>query len=641
MVTLRIMRMIADIVVFFAAPLILNALWPFVQDAGQHLIMFILLFPLTIADLLFQAIDIFAGVATLGGADAGNGQTIFDFFFNQPVISRAFWGITMISVALCFGFSIFAVIRSMGDMEQKRPLGAIMGSMTKAMLSFLLVPIMCIVCINLSALVLRQINSLLLGVEDRQVSLVGQLFFAATTREVVNPRGAWVDDALQAPQGQAGNARRERAGVRADGSITMPPSQITWYAIYTYYLPTAVFFLPNRMPYYPHEMARMRHNQLAEMYTSGERPVTLRMQDLRRIQADFYVGRMLATPNFYVMFVSTILMVIMLCMSLLVFIQRIYELLLLYIVAPFFVAPMPLDDGEKFKAWREAFIGKTISGFSTVITIQIVILMMPLILNPEFVMHENYFVNTLLKALLIVGGLFSAYKSHTLIAQIVSPSTAQTEGATGGLIGGYLMGKALNPVGTIQEGIAAGGKVLGGIKSAVTAPIKGLQGIGQAAQGVGQAVQGGMQFAGDLSNNVQTLFGGGGGAAGGGGGAAGGGGGAGGGDGGQTTETSQTAETQSAGGQKNPSIGAAPTPDSDSPGGREASPSGGGSNANPDIGGGKPGAASGGGNKAESASLGGGRSGAAAASGGGSSAGAASDSNASPDTGGDMATPAP
>ena len=65
-----------------------------------------------------------------------NNVNVLQLFWGQSAISYIFWGITLIAVVLCIGFSIFAVIRSMGDSvgesegegERKRTLGQVVGS---------------------------------------------------------------------------------------------------------------------------------------------------------------------------------------------------------------------------------------------------------------------------------------------------------------------------------------------------------------------------------------------------------------------------------------------------------------------------------------------------------------------------------
>jgi len=85
-------------------------------------------------------------------------RTLIEIFIGQNAVSYAFWGITLIAMALCIAFSIVAVIRSMGNLEGKLPLGKTIGGIGKAMLTFLLIPFMVMVTVNLSSVLIRQLD---------------------------------------------------------------------------------------------------------------------------------------------------------------------------------------------------------------------------------------------------------------------------------------------------------------------------------------------------------------------------------------------------------------------------------------------------------------------------------------------------
>ena len=59
--------------------------------------------------------------------------------------------------------------------------------------------------------------------------------------------------------------------------------------------------------------------------------------------------------------------------------KRVYEIVLMYIVMPVSMATLPLDDGARFKVWRETFITKIILAYGTVFSVNIFILLLPLL----------------------------------------------------------------------------------------------------------------------------------------------------------------------------------------------------------------------------------------------------------------------
>jgi len=100
---------------------------------------------------------------------------------------------------------------------------------------------------------------------------------------------------------------------------------------------------------------------------------------------------------------------------------RLFTLVSLYIVAPPFIAIMPLDDGEKFKQWMTAFIVQCFGIFGNVIPMRLLLIFIPIILNSDLVLFPNNMVlNMIGKVLLVVGGLESADRFGGIITGILT-----------------------------------------------------------------------------------------------------------------------------------------------------------------------------------------------------------------------------
>jgi len=138
--------------------------------------------------------------------------------------------------------------------------------------------------------------------------------------------------------------------------------------------------------------------------------------------------------------------VIIIIMILMIFIRRIFEIILLYIVSPLFVAPMPLDEGAKFKAWKDAFIGKCISGFSSIIMLRLFLMFMPMIWTSGIRFAPDEFSDNLLKVLFMCGGMYTVYKSHTMITGLVSQQAAAGDKESAGMVGHYTFDKVSGAV---------------------------------------------------------------------------------------------------------------------------------------------------------------------------------------------------
>ncbi|MCL2078698.1 MAG: hypothetical protein FWH17_02515 [Oscillospiraceae bacterium] len=194
-------------------------------------------------------------------------------------------------------------------------------------------------------------------------------------------------------------------------------------------------------------------DQLAEYYRVvaeylfGRKGVGFR--DMSRIRHDFNVFDMFFGGIGLFSIAAAWYMVIILLMIVVVFIRRIFEVIVLYVVSPFFVSTIPLDDGKRFGSWRDMFISRLLAGFGSIFTLNVFMLMLPMIWNPALILSESSFVDTLLKLIFMAGGIFTVWKSHTLISQIINPQGAasEQESSVGALaLSGMALGAGMSAV---------------------------------------------------------------------------------------------------------------------------------------------------------------------------------------------------
>lgn len=131
--------------------------------------------------------------------------------------------------------------------------------------------------------------------------------------------------------------------------------------------------------------------------------------------------------NYLLAFTVCIVMTFILILCALVFVVKIFEVVLLYITSPFFVATIVLDGGEKFKEWAKMFIAKMLGGFGMVIVMKLFFIICPIVMSDKIVFSSSSLANMLVKALFLIGGLWSAYKSGNLIMQIININAAYQE----------------------------------------------------------------------------------------------------------------------------------------------------------------------------------------------------------------------
>lgn len=97
--------------------------------------------------------------------------------------------------------------------------------------------------------------------------------------------------------------------------------------------------------------------------------------------------------------------------------KRVYEIVLLYLVMPVSMSTLPLDDGARFKVWRETFITKIILAYGTVFSVNIFVLLLPII-SKMHVDGVSGFGNSMFLIFMIIGGAMVIPAGQSLFARL-------------------------------------------------------------------------------------------------------------------------------------------------------------------------------------------------------------------------------
>lgn len=162
-------------------------------------------------------------------------------------------------------------------------------------------------------------------------------------------------------------------------------------------------------------------------------------EDAQKVKDNFELSEI----NYVMAFASSIFVILLMLVSILQFIQRIFEVLLLYALSPFFVATMPSDDGAKFKEWQKMFVAKVFSCFGPIIMMKIYFLVVPAMVSKNMDFHVGQNTQSAMELILVIGGAYAVYKGQNLMLTVLDPSASTP--ALGGMIGqafGRIRGKA-------------------------------------------------------------------------------------------------------------------------------------------------------------------------------------------------------
>ena len=118
--------------------------------------------------------------------------------------------------------------------------------------------------------------------------------------------------------------------------------------------------------------------------------------------------------------------------AMLIFVDRVISLVILYIAAPISISTSLLDDGARFKLWRDQFLSKFIMGYGMILSINIYALVCGIVMQPGFVFFEgedirNVFLNMVMKLLIVGGGALTMQKSMALVGNLVSQGAGSNE----------------------------------------------------------------------------------------------------------------------------------------------------------------------------------------------------------------------
>lgn len=133
----------------------------------------------------------------------------------------------------------------------------------------------------------------------------------------------------------------------------------------------------------------------------------------------------LSELNYFLGFVGGISVLVLLALSMLSFVDRIVSLVVLFVISPLSMSSAALDDGQRFKLWRDTVINKFLSAFGALICLNVFILMLSVINEIEF--FSNGFMNSLARLFFTLGGAFACYKGTALVGNLINSGAGSQE----------------------------------------------------------------------------------------------------------------------------------------------------------------------------------------------------------------------
>ncbi len=477
---------------------------------------------LGLVDFMEGIFDVFAGLSKV----SYNGQKdyLVNVFFGQNIIAVIFWGMTAISLVLCFVFTVVAVTRKILDIGGgvKQSLGQILNGALRSCVSFLFVSVICIASVNLANICLIQINYLMKNAStlmydgDNERTFSGEENAAMTRimntianyslnsstdnrynvnmcfnsiREdmlylqqrqffsyeypMVNGHHTWQSAiALIASSGDIGNdlelevvdsSVAEALAIVMDEIKYNPNFRPVETAIRPEQGDTSVattIFLVSSMTA-PNSSVYRENPTFDDALRRNYLNGTRSYENINQVRKDFDIWEI----RYDVGYITSIVFIVIMTQCVFLFILRLFDLLLLYLAAPAFASTIPLDDGARFQTWRQSFTIKIISGFGSVMAMRLYLVLIQIIMDGKLRFFEDNATNYLCQLLFILGGAYAVLKASPMLTQVVAgnSSAAANSEALSAAMGGILGGKMVQVAGMGLKATATVAKAPGAI----------------------------------------------------------------------------------------------------------------------------------------------------------------------------------
>lgn len=165
----------------------------------------------------------------------------------------------------------------------------------------------------------------------------------------------------------------------------------------------------------------------------------------------------IGSMNFVVGILGSLVMLVMFALSSITFVQRIFDIILLYIISPISISTIPLDEGNRFRVWKDMLIAKLLSCYGIIIVMNLFFLIMPQVQKMTF--FDNSFQNGIVYVLFLIGGAFATTKANLVISQLTGSQAGGREFAQ--MIYNFRSGIALAHSGGRMVGAVVGGAIGG------------------------------------------------------------------------------------------------------------------------------------------------------------------------------------
>lgn len=320
-------------------------------------------------------------------------------------IIRALLILTIVSIVLCFLFALLGTVKSLGDLEGRLPIGKVMRATAKSLLILILIPVTSLFFITLGDALLKQMD---ISTRPGSGGMADAIFVMSTL------------DAVKEDYPDAKLYNSSTRAVALKGAVEGSASDFGLNDKY-------------RKPF----------------YDNGK----VAWSDSERVRSIFDITRI----DYMVGIGGGVLFIYLIGTAGLAIVARIFDILTLLLVQPFFAATMPLDDGERHKKWMDMFLAKLVSGYGLLVGMNVYLGIAAIIISGKvrfFGEGTTEAVDYLVRLLFLGVGAYAVIQAGPMVTTIMNVQAGRQEAMTLAYSSGIMATPAGALAGMVGNGIS-------------------------------------------------------------------------------------------------------------------------------------------------------------------------------------------
>ena len=356
-------------------------------------------------DTIFKLFNVFAGIEEVRASGSENDITLLEYFLYNDSVQAVFWYILIIGVVLTVVFTIVSLVKNM--VVSKKTTTQILSKCCGSLVSLVVTVVVLFAFIFGANCVLKEI--------DYSFNQGSNLTLGQQLLEISIGEDAWQIN----PETNEKYTLEDIFGIVTDENGTPIKDangnniiNTSWKGI----TPDTIFGVlkPNFIGLEQDAIFNEEAGSLENV--EFVKPGYVYISEYR-----FFMG----VP-------AVIIMMVVLFTAIMGLVVRLFDLVFIFLTSPLLVATTVVDDGAKFKLWRETAISKTLIAYCSIFAINIYMLLFPLITKVRVPLDDSGLVNNLMHVLIVICGALTISNGQTFFARLLGTDAQESRQAAHG-----------------------------------------------------------------------------------------------------------------------------------------------------------------------------------------------------------------